>query len=351
MFKGFLYSGILASLSIFGASPSSTNFTLKSYDLGGGGSGQTSSTNYILDGSAGTQTGDGSQNSTNYKLSGGELATQNANVPPAPSFTNPSSEYDRLKLVINTGSNPTDTKFQVAISTDNFVTTKYVQTDNTISTSNTIATYQTYASWGSATGVWVVGLDSGTTYTVKVRALQGNFSGSPYGPTATAATIGPSLTFSVATSLTGTPPFAIAFTSLPAGSVVSGNATADIGLSTNSLNGGTVYVKSSAGLTSAVAASTIASATADLSVAGSGYGAIISSVAQVSGGPFAGVAPYNGVSNNVGALLTSLQPILSTGAPMTSGTATITLKAKTNSTTPSAGDYSDTLTFIAAMLY
>ncbi len=350
MFKSLGLAGLVAAFGLFAAAPSSTNFNLKSYDFGNGG-GSTSSSSYKLNVSTGTQTGNGTQNSTTYAVKGGELPTQNANVPPAPTFTNPSSEYNRLKLVINIGGNPTDTKYQVAISTDNFVTTKYVQTDNTIGVGGAVGTFQTYSSWGGATGIWVVGLDAGVTYNVKVRALQGNFSGSPYGPPASAATLQPSLTFSVATSITGTPPFAIAFASLPAGSVTSGTATANIGLSTNSLNGGTVYIKSTGGLTSAKAAFTIPSATADLSLATSGYGAIIASTGQTSGGPFTGIAPYNGASNNIGILTTTLKPVLSTATPLTSGTATITLKAKTDALTPSSDDYADTLTFVAAMLY
>jgi hypothetical protein len=77
----------------------------------------------------------------------------------------------------------------------------------------------------------------------------------------------------------------------------------------------------------------------------------VSSASQTSGGPFTSVSPFNGAGTNVGALTTSLQPILSTAAAITTGTATIDLKAKAASTTPSSSDYSDTLTFVAAMLY
>ena len=336
------------ALSFFAVAPTSTNFTLKAYDFGNGG-GAGSSTNYKADASTGTQSGSG-LSSTSYSVKGGVLPTQNANVPTA-TFTNPSSEYNRLKLVIGTANNPTDTVYQVAISTDSFVTTNYVQNDNTIGSGGAVATYQSYASWGSASGVWIVGLASNTTYQVKVRALQGRFSGSPYGPVVSASTLQPSITFSVTTSLTATPPFLVGFTSLPAGVVTDGNATANISLSTNSINGGAVYIKSSGGLSSALAGFTIPSATANLSVAGSGYGAIVSSATQTSGGPFTATAPYNGVANNVGVLTTSLVSILSTSTSLNTGLATITLKAKSATLTPSATDYTDTLTLVAAMLY
>jgi len=349
MVRGIQTSFILGALLFFGASPSSTNFTLKSYDFGNGG-GSTSSTNFGLNSSTGTQAESG-LSSANFKTLSGLQPTQNANVPTAATFTNPSNEYNRLKLVINTSSNPTDTKYQVAISDDNFTTTKYVQPDNTVGTANTIAQYQTYTSWGGAAGVWVVGLSANTTYKVMVRALQGNFTGTAYGPQASAATVLPNLTFSVATSLTSTPPYSIAFSNITAGSVISATTTADIGLTTNSLNGGTVYVKSNGTLASALAANSITSATADLSVTAVGYGAVVTSTSQASGGPFTAIAPFNGAGNNVGGLSTSLQPILTSTGSITTGTASITLKAKVDATTPAAIDYTDTLTFIAAMLY
>lgn len=341
---------LLVSL-LFGA-PSSTNFTLKSYDFGTGG-GSTSSTNYKLDALTGSQTGNGTQNSTNYKVLGGELSTQHANVPPAAALTNPSNDYNRLKLVLNTGTNPTDTKYQVAISPDGFATsTQYVQTDNTVGSANGVATYQTYAGWGSASGVWVVGLASNTTYSVKVRSWQGGFTGSPFGPVASAATVGPTITFTVGTSLTPTPPYAVAFSSLAAGVVSSGNATINVGLTTNAQSGGIVYIKSAnAGLNSASAAATLATASADLSASQSGYGALVSSVSQASGGPLVATAPYNGTANNVGALSVVAHPVLTTSAPITTGASTITLKAKADSTTPSANDYTDTITLIAAMQF
>ena len=124
------------TLVLFAAAPSSTNFTLKSYDFGNGG-GTSTSTNYGLNSEAGDQTGDQSS-SVSYVLDGGTQNTFRANVPLAPTFTNPSSEYNRLRIVVDTGGNPTDTKYKVAISTDDLATTLYVKTDNTLGTTDTI---------------------------------------------------------------------------------------------------------------------------------------------------------------------------------------------------------------------
>lgn len=342
-----LFSG--GMFLLLAAAPSSSNYVLKTYDLNSGGA-SSSSTNYSLNATTGSQTGN-TQSSTSYGVLGGENGGVNANVPAAVTVTNPSSYYDRLRIVINTGSNPTDTKYLIAISPDNFAsTTFYIQNDNTLGSNQSASRYQTYATWGGASGFLVLGLSPSTTYTVKVKAMQGAFSATAFGPTASAATVAPSLTFSLITTGTGTPPFPIAFTSLTPGSVINGNYEAVLGLSSNALNGGNVYVRSANGsLASTLAATSITSATADLSLATSGYGAQVISTSQSSGGPVASTSPFNGSSENVGILSTSLQSIIATSAPVTTGTANVRLKAKASTITPSAGDYADTLTFIAAM--
>lgn len=336
---------------LFAASPSSTNYILRNYDLGSGGTGSSSSTSYKLNGVSGSQSGS-LQTSTNYDQSSGHQNVQNAAVPAAPTVSNPSSYYDRLKVVLNVGTDPTDTKYLIAVSSDNFVTSYYVQTDNSISTNVSLTNYQTYTAWGSASGFTMLGLLPSTTYQVKVKALQGNFSGSAFGPTGSAATVAPSLTLSLTTTLTASPPFSVNFTSLTAGSVVNGDADAILGITSNAVNGGNIYLESTnAGLHSNAAGTTVNSATANLTSASSGYGAQVTTATQSSGGPLTSQSPYNGSSNNVGGLTNSLQMLLSTGGPITTGSATIRLMAKVDAITPSASDYSDTLTFVAAMNY
>lgn len=340
--------GVLTSLLLFAAAPSSTNYTLKTYDIGSGG-GTSTSGSFGLQGGAGNQSGN-AQSSATYSAQTDGRGVVNASVPPAPTFSNPSNYYDRLKLVLATGNNPNDTKYLIAVSTDNFATTKYVQTDNSLGASQAITNYQTYSAWGGASGFLVVGLSASTTYQVKIKALQGSYTGSGFSPVASAATVAPSVTFSLTTTLTSTPPFAVGFNGLTAGSVVAGTANALIGLTTNANNGGAVYVRDiNAGLYSTLANTTIASASADLTSASSGYGGQVSSVGQTSGGPIVAQSPFNGGSNTVGALTTSLQQLISTVSPVTNGTATFQLKAKAAALTPSASDYTDTVTLIAAM--
>lgn len=353
MFKtlGPLLSTLL--VGAFAVTPTSTNYTLKTYDFGNGG-GTTSSSNYKLNSITGTQTGVGNKSSTTYTVSPG-LPTQHANVPPAPTLTNPSGvEYSRLKLVLNNASNPTDTKFSIAISSDNFVTTQYVKNDNSITSTLAFANYQTYTAWGGGSGFYILGLTPATTYKVKVSAWQGNFSGSPYGPaTSGVATGQPTISFSVATTLTSSPPLIIAFTNIAPSTVATPNADALISLSSNALSGGAIYLNDQfAGLKSTAATFTVNSATANLSVVSNGYGAQVIATGQSSGGPLASLAPYDFTSANaVGILSTALAPVASTPSPIVSGSATVRLKTKVDSITPSATDYADTLTFIAAMSF
>lgn len=342
--------GLLTSIILFAVAPSSTNYTLKTYDIGSGGSTSTS-TNYGLQAGVGTQAGS-AQASTSYNSQVSGRGVVNANVPQAPTFTNPANYYDRLKLVIDTGNNPSDTKYLIAISTDNFVTTNYVQTDNSPGSSQAIANYQTYAAWGGSGGFLVLGLTPSTTYQVKVKALQGNYTGSGYSPIATASTVATSVTYSVSTTLTSTPPFNVAFPNLTAGTVVNGNADAIINLTSNANSGGTVFVKDTAtGLYSSLANTLIPSSTADLGVASVGYGGQVLSVGQTSGGPLTSQAPFNGSASSVGGLSSSWQPLFVSAAPLTGGNGVFRLKAKVDALTPSAADYGDTVLLVAAMSF
>jgi len=215
--------------------PASTNYKLKDFGFGTGGTGNSSSSNYLLNAITGEQSG-AKMSGTNYNLGPGLEFTNQANVPAAPVFTNPGNYYNKLQIVLNTSDNPTDTEYAIAISTDNFVTeTNYVQNDNTVGSTLGIEDYQTYVEWGGASGFFVVGLSSNTTYYVKVKAMQGKFTETNYGPVATAATVSPTLTFDIDVSATDTetdPPFSINFGDLVAGSVTDSPQKIWIDLST-----------------------------------------------------------------------------------------------------------------------
>lgn len=343
---------VLGSLIIFtfATSPSSSNYTLKAYDFGNGGGSATSS-NYGLNAATNSQSAN-TITANAYLAQPGVSSTINANVPAAPTFTNPSNYYDRLKIVIGTNNNPTSTKYAIAISNDNFVTTQYIRSDNTIGSTLTIANYQTYNLWGGAGGFLVLGLQPNTTYKIKVKALNGNFSETAYGPQASAATVNPALSFGVSTTASSTPPFSVGFSSLPAGSVFDADADPQIAITTNALLGGTVYINDAySGLKSNASGYTLPSSIADLTASNRGYGGQVVSTGQSGGGPIYPVTPFDGINNNVGGLNTTLQPIIGSSSAVTNATAIIRLKAKTDITVPSSNDYADTITLTAAMSF
>lgn len=321
--------------------PASTNYKLKDYGFGNGGEENMTSTNYAMEAVTG-ETGGQKLTGTNYNVGAGLLYTNQANVPVAPTFSNPSNYYNKLQLVINTSSNPTDTKYAIAISTDNFATTKYVQSDNTVGTVLGAEDYQTYASWGSGSGVLLIGLLPSTTYKVKVKAIQGKFTETGYGPVATATTISPTLSFNININ-------SISFGNLLAGTVMDSPQSVIADLATNGESGGKVYIYSkNSGLLSSSKSYTINSVTGNLAALAQGFGAQETAVTQSSGGPLTVVAPYNVSASNVGIVDTSVREIFSSAGPIIGGQGTFLFKAKSSSTTPAANDYNETITVIAS---
>lgn len=341
----------LLSLLLVFAMPASTNFEMRDFGFGAGGSGVTDSSNYSLTGITG-ETSAGTLGSTNYDLGPGLLFTQQTNTPAAPTFTNPSSHYNKLKFVLNTGSNPSDTVFAIAISTNNFVTTNYVQADNTIGST---AVYQTYSTWGGASGAFVVGLAANTTYKIKVKAVQTKYTESSFSAEASAATTTPSLSYDIDISSTDSEsgsPYTLSFGTLNVGSVTTATNKIWIDLDTNAEAGAFVYLYAiNAGLTSASTGTTLTSASTDLSSAGTGYGLRIDTLTQ-SSGTLAGVSPYTGSGDVVGIVDTTSRNIFtSSGAPITAGRGSVLVKAKASASTPAATDYSTVITMIASATF
>lgn len=347
---------LIFTLSEANAGPASTNYELKDYTFGGGGTQNSTSTNYSIFGVAG-ETEFGKPGSTNYKAGAGLVYTLQANVPPAPTFTNPSSYYNKLKIVVAEGGNPTDAKYAIAISTDNFATdTKYVQNDNTVGTALGLEDWQTYASWGGASGVNIIGLSPNTTYTVKVASKRGNFTETGFGPTAQASTVNSSLAFDIDISATDTdtdPPFSVAIGELTAATVITASNKVWVDVDTNGTGGATVYVyDANSGLTSTATSYTITAVSNNLAAISEGYGARGSTVTQTSGGPMRKVAPFDGTGDTVGILDSAKRVIFdSTDQPVTAGRASFEIKAKASSVAKAASDYADTLTIITSATF
>src|SRR5487761_1335944 len=332
---------LFIGMFLFATMPSSTNYDLHNYGFGSGG-GTTSSTNYSLNGISG-ETSNVQSSSATYNSRSGNNNVQQASLPVAPTFNNPASYYDELHFAVIPGSSPSDTKFAIAISSDNFTTTNYINTDDTIGNTLSISQYQTYASWGGSSGQLVTDLTPNTTYQIKVSALQGNFTNSQFGPSASATTSTPSITFSIYTDSQSSPPFSTSFGNLLPATVTAASDKIWASISTNANSGVYIYVKSAnAGLYSSHANTTIASASADLSSATTGYGAQGVGTTQSSGGPLSINAPYNVSSNSVGILDNNTRVIFSSSLPITSATGDFKLMAKAANTTVASSDYTDT---------
>ncbi|HSX00643.1 MAG TPA: hypothetical protein VLF67_00230 [Candidatus Saccharimonas sp.] len=336
-------------LVMMAALPASGSYKLNSYGFGNGGTADSSSSHYRVNGAAGEVAGD--ETSTNYKVGAGETREKQANVPNV-TIANGARWYNKLLVTISTNGNPTDALYAVAISTDSFVTTQYVQSDFTVGSSFAKANFLSYAAWGSGSGQLVRGLTPGTTYTVKATAYRGVFTQSPFGPTSSASTNNPELSFDIdvaATDISTSPPYQIDFGNLTPGSVTDSPTRVWISYDTNAESGGGVYLTGqNAGLKSANTGYTIASVSNNLTSLAEGSGVQGASATQASGGPLALVAPYDGSGQNVGIADGTIRQIFSDGAPITSGRGSFILKAKTQTSTPAANDYTEILTAIAA---
>ncbi len=246
MFKKGIIAGVIFLLFISVpvlAGPSNGSYELIEYGFGSGGTSGSSNDDYSVNGIVGEINGANASNAT-YTVGSGLIFTHMANVPPAPGFTNPGNNYDRLQFILNTGDNPSDAEFAIAISTDDFVTTRYIQNDNTIGNTLGVEDWQTYANWGSGTGEYVTGLIANTEYKIKVKARQGNYTESGWGPEAAATTDVASLTFSVSSNT-------VTFNNLNSGnSFTDSTQSTVLTTSTNAYNGYIVYGRTTSALTS-----------------------------------------------------------------------------------------------------
>lgn len=246
--------------------PSSTNFQLITHNVGAGGEQDLTSSSYKALGALG-QIENGILTSASFKQGNGLVFNIKAPVPPAPSLTNPASNYDRLRLIINPGSNKSDATYAVAISNDNFVSdTRYIKSDFTIGNTLGISDFQSYTSWGGATGVFITNLNQSTAYYVKVKARQGNYTESGYGAVASASTVSPSLSFGLDT-------YSITFNTLTAAnSYTDATKQTTLTTSTNAYNGYVVWANETSQLTSGTGSISNYSSPNSLPTAWSGTG-------------------------------------------------------------------------------
>ncbi len=184
----------------------SGSYQIENSTFDGGGE-SSSSTNYqSRDSISDVESGDSS--STSYVNPSGFQPGAYPGIPGQPTLTNTGGTlYNSLDFVVVPGDGQQDdTTYAIAISSDNFVTTYFIQADDTLGTSEV---WQTYAGWNSGTGERVTGLSPSTTYKIKVKASYGTGSDaenteSGYSLEASATTAAPSLTFSISGVSSGT---------------------------------------------------------------------------------------------------------------------------------------------------
>lgn len=336
-------------LFFFLALPASTTYELKDFGFGSGG-GSSTSTTYGMTAITGEQSA-GKLSGTTYDLGSGMIFTNQSNVPSAPTFTNPSNYYNKLLVTLVAGENPSDATYAIAISSDNFVTTQYVQSDDTVGTVLGIEDYQTYTNWGGASGTLIIGLAANTTYKVKIKAMQGSKTETDYGPVATAATVGARLSFDIDVAPTDidNTVATTSFGNLNPGAVTNTPDNIWVDFDTNAANGGRVYIKSqNTGLASTRASYTISSLSGNLAALQEGFGVQGVSATQSAGGPFTLIPAYTLSGDNVALSDTTVREIFTASSPVTAGRGAFLLKAKASAVTPAASDYRDVLTVITS---
>ncbi len=334
---------------LFGAFSSSTNYNLNSYSIGPAGTSNSSSTTYHAQVNGGGVSG--TESSPNNTAGTGGVQTEQLAIPQAPTVSNGSNTYyDQLLVTLNdyenvpnTSTYPSDVQFAVEVSTSSTFASGnlYLQTGGILGAS---PVYQSYTAWGGTSGTPIVGLASSTTYYVRVAAMQGLFTNTEFGAAASAATVSPSITYSVS-------PNSLSLGNLLPGAIVTSGAIS-FSLTTNGVYGASIFAAGqNGGLFSAANGATITALSGNLSSSTHGFGLQGLTASQSAGGPLAIDSPYNVSGTNVGTETTTYTPVFTTPTAITSGSATLDVLAKAASSDPPSTDYQEVLNFVAAASY
>ena len=275
----------------------------------------------------------------------------------------PSGCYNQARFEIDTNDNPTDTLYSILISLDNFISDiKYIDgntfTPESISTHN-LSDFLTKTDWETP-DFNIQGLQSGTTYYIRIVALHGDFTESKPGPIASATTSSGSVFFDIdiedQTGITAetASPYSIFFTG--AYELISGSTpvTAEnriwLDAATNSQGGFAIVIKGvNGGLKSNITGQTITSATADLNIVSDGFG-LQSEYINEDTYPYLGsisaTADYLGSGNSVGIVSTIPIKIYESSTPIYNGRMALKVIAKAGADKTAASDYQETIYFI-----
>lgn len=219
----------------------STNYKIVGPTVDSGG-GTSTSTNFSLLSSIGNPTADARLTSASYLMSSGFPSEFQANVPLIrcvesstinsttaclhfPAANGAQGEcgtpgcYDRIKLEIDHQNNPIDGLFLVQLIDQTSLVEYYLQSDNSIATIYDINDYQTICQiegrdpragsgcvistdpqWdGTLQRYNVYGLIPGRTYSVRVRALNGDFTETQYSPATNVTLVYPTISLNIRT--------------------------------------------------------------------------------------------------------------------------------------------------------
>lgn len=249
---------LLAPGVVLAQTLSSPTYQIEGSTLDGGGESSTSANYRSRDSFSDIESGE--TVGTTWKSLLGFQPGAYPGIPAQPTFANTGgSLYNSLDFIVATGDGQqTDTTYAIAISNDNFVTTYFIQTDDTVGIS---PIFQTYVGWNSGTGERVTGLLPSTTYKIKVKARYGSDSESGYSLEASATTSAPSLTFAIAGVTSGTSIAGVSTTvtstasTMGFGSLTIGDGSPNIAaqsltVTTNATGGYTATVRQNNNLTS-----------------------------------------------------------------------------------------------------
>ncbi|MCB9789650.1 fibronectin type III domain-containing protein [Candidatus Nomurabacteria bacterium] len=284
--------------------------------------------------------------------------------------------YNKARFEIDTQNNPSDTLYGVQISTDDFVSdiqqidgTSYKPKDLA---DRQLADYLTESDW--ETPVFnIKGLQSNTTYYVRITALHGDFTESTPSPSASATTANALITFDIDITdmAESTPetsaPYGISFTGdyklISGGALQTNLDLIWMDLETNAEGGAAVAHKGLyGGLYSANQTYTITSATEDLSADPEGFGLQNYDYSgtetyeetysgQSSLGTITIATNYNGAGNNVGIVDTDLLLLFGSDGPTDAGRVSMWVKAKAGNSAPADTDYTEEITIVAVGRY
>jgi hypothetical protein len=276
--------------------------------------------------------------------------------------------YNKARFEITPNSNPSDTLYTIAISTDNFANdVKYIDGTTFMpesASNHNINDFRTETYWEDET-FNILGLSINTTYYIRISALNGDFTQSDYSIPASTTTGSGSIFFDIDIAPTSgvtteTPaPYTISFTGnddLMAGAAATtAPSLVWLDISSNSAGGvAVVQFGKYGGLYSATTMQTISSIDANLDSAAEGFGLqsyYIDNDTSAYLGNLAVESNYGGDINTVGAVETTANKIYDGDGPIQNGRVALYLKAKASTSKTPATDYSEEIYFILVPRY